>query len=226
MDGNGRWAKEKGQERIFGHLNGVESVRASLQAARRCGVKYLTLYAFSTENWNRPKEEVAALMDLLVNTIVGEIDELDKNEVRLAAIGDLGNLPDDCRRELERGMERTASNEKIQLNLALSYSSRWEITNAVKRIIRDGLKEENINDELISSYLTTSSIPDPELVIRTSGEKRISNFLLWQIAYAELHFTDCLWPDFREEHFYEAILDYQSRQRRFGKTSDQLETVV
>ena len=226
MDGNGRWAKEKGQERIFGHLNGVEAVRASLQAARRCGVKFLTLYAFSTENWNRPKEEVSALMDLLVNTIVGEIDELDKNEVRLAAIGDLGNLPEDCRRELERGMERTASNKKIQLNLALSYSSRWEITNAVKRIIGDGIKVDEINDELISSYLTTSSIPDPELVIRTSGEKRISNFLLWQIAYAELHFTDCLWPDFREEDFYEAILDFQSRQRRFGKTSDQLEITV
>jgi undecaprenyl diphosphate synthase len=226
MDGNGRWAREKGQDRIFGHLNGVDSVRASLQAARRCGVKFLTLYAFSTENWNRPKEEVAALMDLLVNTIVAEIDELDKNEVRLAAIGDLGNLPDDCRRELERGMERTATNEKIQLNLALSYSSRWEITNAVKRIIRDGLKEEVIDDELISSYLTTSLIPDPELVIRTSGEKRISNFLLWQIAYAELHFTDRLWPDFREEDFYEAIVDFQSRQRRFGKTSDQLEPIV
>lgn len=226
MDGNGRWAREKGQDRIFGHLNGVDSVRASLQAARRCGVKFLTLYAFSTENWNRPKEEVTALMDLLVNTIVAEIDELDKNEVRLAAIGDLGNLPDDCRRELERGMERTATNEKIQLNLALSYSSRWEITNAVKRIIRDGLKEEVIDDELISSYLTTSLIPDPELVIRTSGEKRISNFLLWQIAYAELHFTDRLWPDFREEDFYEAIVDFQSRQRRFGKTSDQLEPIV
>jgi len=226
MDGNGRWAKEKGQERIFGHLNGVESVRASLQAARRCGVKYLTLYAFSTENWNRPKEEVAALMDLLVNTIVAEIDELDKNEVRLAAIGDLGNLPEGCRMELERGMERTATNDKIQLNLALSYSSRWEITNAVKRIIREGLKENDINDELISSYLTTSSIPDPELVIRTSGEKRISNFLLWQIAYAELHFTDCLWPDFREENFYDAIVDFQSRQRRFGKTSDQLESAL
>ena len=226
MDGNGRWAKEKGQERIFGHLNGVESVRASLQAARRCGVKYLTLYAFSTENWNRPKEEVAALMDLLVNTIVAEIDELDKNEVRLAAIGDLGNLPEGCRMELERGMERTATNNKIQLNLALSYSSRWEITNAVKRIIREGLKENDINDELISSYLTTSSIPDPELVIRTSGEKRISNFLLWQIAYAELHFTDCLWPDFREENFYDAIVDFQSRQRRFGKTSDQLESAL
>ena len=226
MDGNGRWAKEKGQERIFGHLNGVESVRASLQAARRCGVKYLTLYAFSTENWNRPKEEVAALMDLLVNTIVAEIDELDKNEVRLAAIGDLGNLPEGCRMELERGMERTATNDKIQLNLALSYSSRWEITNAVKRIIREGFKENDINDELISSYLTTSSIPDPELVIRTSGEKRISNFLLWQIAYAELHFTDCLWPDFREENFYDAIVDFQSRQRRFGKTSDQLESAL
>ena len=226
MDGNGRWAREKGQDRIFGHLNGVDSVRASLQAARRCGVKFLTLYAFSTENWNRPKEEVAALMDLLVNTIVAEIDELDKNEVRLAAIGDLSNLPDDCRHELERGMERTASNDKIQLNLALSYSSRWEITNAVKRIIRDGLKEDVIDDELISSYLTTSLIPDPELVIRTCGEKRISNFLLWQIAYAELHFTDRLWPDFREEDFYEAIVDFQSRQRRFGKTSDQLEPIV
>jgi len=222
MDGNGRWARSQGRERIFGHLHGVEAVRASLQAATKCGVKYLTLYAFSTENWNRPKHEVDALMNLLVQTIVSELDELDKNEVRLHAIGDLENLPDNCREELIKGMERTSKNKRINLILALSYSSRWEIVHAIKQMIVDKVAVDKIDNELVSAYLTTASFPDPELLIRTSGEHRISNFLLWQIAYAELYFTDTLWPDFREEDFYEAVADYQSRERRFGKTSEQL----
>lgn len=177
MDGNGRWAKSQGQERIFGHFNGVEAVRESLKACVELGVKHLTLYAFSTENWNRPKAEVDALMDLLVKTIVNEMEELQGNQVRLNAIGDIENLPTDCRSELKRGMELTAKNAKIQLNLALSYSSRWEIRNAVQGIIKDGVEADKVNDELISSYLSTAGIPDPELLIRTSGEKRISNFL-------------------------------------------------
>jgi undecaprenyl diphosphate synthase len=221
MDGNGRWAKSQGKERIFGHFNGVEAVRASLKAATKAGVKYLTLYAFSTENWNRPKEEVEALMNLLVQTIMGEIEELDKNEVRLHTIGNIDNLPTSCQAELERGMERTKNNSKINLILALSYSSRWEIGNAIKQIISEGIEEE-ITDELISSYLTTAAFPDPELLIRTSGEIRISNFLLWQIAYSELYFTETLWPDFSEEDFFKALVDYQSRERRFGKISEQL----
>lgn len=224
MDGNGRWAKSQGKERIFGHFNGVEAVRASLKAATKAGVKYLTLYAFSTENWNRPKEEVEALMNLLVHTIVEEIDELDKNEVRLHTIGDTASLPESCKTELERGMERTAHHSRVNLILALSYSARWEILNAVKQIVSQGIKEENITEEIISKHLTTAPFPDPELLIRTSGEKRISNFLLWQIAYAELHFTETFWPDFNEEDFYKAICDYQSRERRFGKTSEQIKS--
>jgi undecaprenyl diphosphate synthase len=222
MDGNGRWAKEQGKDRIFGHLNGVESVRAALKAATACGVQHLTLYAFSTENWNRPESEVNALMDLLVQTILNEIDELHSNEVRLHTIGDISNLPQHCIETLQKGMQQTAHNSKINLYLALSYSSRWEITEAVRQIIRDQIKPEEISPELISSHLHTKGVPDPELVIRTSGERRISNFLLWQIAYAELHFTPTLWPDFRENDFYQAILDYQKRERRFGKTSEQL----
>jgi undecaprenyl diphosphate synthase len=222
MDGNGRWAKSQGKDRIFGHFNGVEAVRASLKAATKAGVKYLTLYAFSTENWSRPKEEVEALMNLLVQTIMGEIEELDKNEVRLHTIGNIDNLPASCQAELEKGMERTKDNSKINLILALSYSSRWEIGNAIKQIISEGIEEEEITDELISSYLTTSAFPDPELLIRTSGEIRISNFLLWQIAYSELYFTETLWPDFSEEDFFKALVDYQSRERRFGKISEQL----
>lgn len=222
MDGNGRWAKSQGKDRIFGHFNGVEAVRASLKAATKAGVKYLTLYAFSTENWNRPKEEVEALMNLLVQTIMGEIEELDKNEVRLHTIGNIDNLPASCQAELEKGMERTKHNSKINLILALSYSSRWEIGNAIKQIVSEGIEEEEITDELISSYLTTSAFPDPELLIRTSGEIRISNFLLWQIAYSELYFTETLWPDFSEEDFFKALVDYQSRERRFGKISEQL----
>lgn len=222
MDGNGRWATKKGQERIFGHLNGVESVRRSLKAAMNIGVNYLTLYAFSTENWNRPKEEVDALMDLLVQTIIKEIDELDENGVRLKAIGDLEILPVSCRNELLEGIKRTSGNKKITLVLALSYSSRWEIVNAVREIVKDGVEPDKITSELLTDHMTTAGIPDPELMIRTSGERRISNFLLWQIAYAELYFTDTLWPDFDEEEFYKAIADYQSRERRFGKTSQQL----
>ena len=225
MDGNGRWAKNQGRERIFGHFNGVEAVRASLKAATKCGVKHLTLYAFSTENWNRPKEEVEALMNLLVQTIMSELDELDKNGVRLRTIGDIENLPENCREELQKGMERTAHNNVIELILALSYSSRWEIVNAVQAIIKEGISAENITNDVISQHLTTSPFPDPELLIRTSGEKRISNFLLWQIAYAELYFTETLWPDFDEEEFYKAIIDYQARERRFGQTSEQISSI-
>jgi undecaprenyl diphosphate synthase len=224
MDGNGRWAKSQGKERIFGHFNGVEAVRASVKAATKAGVKYLTLYAFSTENWNRPKEEVDALMNLLVHTIVEEIEELNKNEVRLYTIGDTQSLPESCQLELKNGMERTAQNHRLNLILALSYSARWELTEAIKKIIDAKIDASHITDALIDSYLTTKDYPDPELLIRTSGEKRISNFLLWQIAYAELHFTETLWPDFNEEDFYKAICDYQSRERRFGKTSEQLNT--
>lgn len=222
MDGNGRWAKSQGRERIFGHFNGVEAVRASLKAATRSGVRYLTLYAFSTENWNRPKEEVDALMNLLVQTIVGEVDDLDRNEVRLHAIGDLENLPDACRSELFGAMERTRDNERVNLILALNYSARWEMTHAVKEIVASGIPASRITSQVISDHLSTRSFPDPELLIRTSGEMRISNFLLWQIAYAELYFTDILWPDFNEQEFFKALIDFQGRERRFGKTSEQI----
>jgi undecaprenyl diphosphate synthase len=222
MDGNGRWAKSQGQDRIYGHLSGVRSVRESLEAARELGVKYLTLYAFSTENWNRPKKEVAALMDLLVKTIVGEIDELDKNGVRLEAIGDLEHLPESCKKELQGGIDRTKNNQEITLILALSYSSRWEIIEAIKGMINSGVKAEEVNEELIHNYLSTHDFPDPELMIRTSGEQRISNFLLWQLAYSELYFTDTFWPEFRKKDFFEAIAEFQSRERRFGKTSEQI----
>lgn len=222
MDGNGRWAQEKGQERVYGHLNGVESVRATLKAAMASGVKYLTLYAFSTENWNRPKKEVDALMNLLVNTITNEIAELNRNGVKLTAIGNLAALPDNCKKELQSAIELTEKNESTTLVLALSYSSRWELTNAVREIVAAGYSPEQINEHIIQEHLTTKGLPDPELLIRTSGESRISNFLLWQIAYAELYFTETLWPDFREEDFYAALLDYQSRERRFGLISEQL----
>ncbi len=222
MDGNGRWAQNQGQERIFGHLNGVEAVRATLKAARRVGVKHLTLYAFSTENWNRPEEEVSALMDLLVQTIVQEVRELDENDVKLNAIGALNELPEPCAAELKAAIQRTASNTGIELILALSYSARWEILHATKRLIEQGIAAEDITEERFSAELCTSGIPDPELIVRTSGERRLSNFLLWQSAYAELHFTPKFWPDFREDDFYEAIRDYQQRQRRFGKTTEQI----
>ncbi len=226
MDGNGRWAQQKGELRIFGHTSGVESVREALSAAGEIGVKYLTLYAFSTENWSRPKEEVDALMDLLVKSISSEIESLHENEVRLKTIGDISNLPVSCQNALADAMERTKDNKKVTLILALSYSSRWEITKAIskmaKEIEENNLKSDEINEQLISSYLSTADYPDPELLIRTSGESRISNFLMWQMAYTELFFTDTLWPDFTKESFFEAIVDYQDRERRFGKTTEQL----
>jgi len=226
MDGNGRWAKNHGKARVFGHMNGVNGVREALTGAGEIGVKYLTLYAFSTENWDRPMEEVSALMDLLVQTIVKEIDALEERKVRLMAIGDLTLLPDQCRKALEAAIERTRVNDRITLVLALSYSSRWEITKAVRQIaesVKDGtLEPDNIDQNTIRTYLETRNIPDPELVIRTSGEKRISNFLLWQIAYSELYFTQTLWPDFKKEHFFEAVIAYQNRERRFGKISEQI----
>ena len=226
MDGNGRWAQQKGELRIFGHTSGVESVREALSAAGEIGVKYLTLYAFSTQNWSRPKEEVDALMDLLVKSISSEIESLHENEVRLKTIGDISNLPVSCQNALADAMERTKDNKKVTLILALSYSSRWEITKAIskmaKEIEENNLKSDEINEQLISSYLSTADYPDPELLIRTSGESRISNFLMWQMAYTELFFTDTLWPDFTKESFFEAIVDYQDRERRFGKTTEQL----
>ncbi len=228
MDGNGRWAKKHGQERLYGHGFGVESVRETLKAAKELKVEYLTLYAFSTENWNRPKEEVDGLMDLLVRSIANEVDELNESNVRLTAIGDLAGLPNGCQQELESAMEKTASNTGITLVLALNYSARWEILNAVQQIAKDvqtnSLPVEAIQQDLFSDYLSTKSIPDPELLIRTSGEHRVSNFLLWQIAYTEFHFSDVLWPDFKKEHLYEAVIDFQNRERRFGKISEQIQS--
>ncbi len=226
MDGNGRWAKMKGKRRMFGHENGVTAVREVAEAAAEIGVKYLTLYAFSTENWNRPKYEIQALMRLLVNTINNETKTLNKNNIRLLAIGDLHSLPKDCYNQLNEAISNTAHNTRMTLVLALSYSSRWEIENAMKEIakrIKDNKMEiDDINQKSISNFLTTANIPDPELLIRTSGEYRISNFLLWQIAYSELYFPSKLWPDFRKEDLFEAIVEYQGRERRFGKTSEQL----
>lgn len=226
MDGNGRWAKQKGEERIYGHENGVKSVRETVEAAAELGVKYLTLYAFSTENWNRPQEEVIALMQLLVHTISAETVTLNKNNIRLQAIGDLKSLPTDCYTELQEAIKKTASNTRTTLVLALSYSSRWELIHAVQQIAQKiqtkELSPSGIDEQTINAHLCTAEMPEPELMIRTSGEHRISNFLLWQLAYAELYFTDKLWPDFRKEDFYEAIVDYQNRERRFGKTSEQL----
>lgn len=226
MDGNGRWAKANGEHRVVGHATGVRSVREALVAATEVGVQYLTLYAFSTENWNRPANEVAALMDLLVQTIAGELDELNKNGVRLKAIGDVNSLPPNCRETLLSAIENTANNDRITLVLALSYSSRWEILHMTRNIARAAkngeIDPEAIDEKMIGEQLTTAGIPDPELLIRTSGEQRISNFLLWQIAYAELWFTPVLWPDFKKEHLFSAILDYQNRERRFGLISEQV----
>ena len=226
MDGNGRWAKHNGFQRFVGHQEGVKSVKAVVEAAAEIGVKFLTFYAFSTENWNRPKEEVDALMSLLVATIRSETEDLNKNNIRLKAIGNIAMLPESVQKELNETIEETSQNTGLNLVIALSYSSRWEIKNAIQNIIQDiedkRITKDIINDDLISNYLTTRDIPDPELLIRTSGEYRISNFLLWQIAYAELYFTQKFWPDFRKEDFFEAILDYQSRERRFGKISEQL----
>ncbi len=228
MDGNGRWAKGKGKFRIFGHKSGVISVRETTEACAELGIKYLTLYAFSTENWSRPKKEVDALMDLLVDTIEKEIPTLQKNSIRLTAIGNINSLPNGCQAKLQHAIEETKNNERMQLVLALSYSAKWDLTNCVKNIAQD-IKQgkidiEAINDDLIDSYLSTKGIPHPELLIRTSGEQRISNFLLWEIAYSELYFTPVLWPDFRKEDLYKALIDYQKRERRFGKTSEQIVT--
>jgi undecaprenyl diphosphate synthase len=221
MDGNGRWAKERGFDRIFGHQNGVTSVRETTEAAAEIGIEYLTLYAFSTENWSRPQSEVDALMELLIDTIEKETPTLNKNNVRLMAIGDLSRLPGSAAEKLQRCIALTSKNTGLALVLALSYSSRWEITNALKNICTEVLAGnyniEDINDELISNHLTTKSIPDPDLMIRTSGEERISNFLLWQLAYSELYFTKTHWPEFRKENFYQAIYEFQQRERRFGK---------
>lgn len=226
MDGNGRWAKKRGNSRVFGHKHGVTSVREVTEASAELGIKYLTLYAFSTENWNRPKLEVDALMSLLVSTISAETGTLMKNNVRLQAIGCRENLPSGVQKQLNECIDETSKNTGLTLTLALSYSSRWEIQQAVKSIasdVKSGVLEiESINDETIASYMTTAGMPDPELMIRTSGEQRISNFLLWQLAYSELYFCDILWPDFRREDYYRALLSYQSRERRFGKTGDQL----
>jgi undecaprenyl diphosphate synthase len=227
MDGNGRWAKRKGNKRIFGHQNGVNAVRETVEAAAELGIKYLTLYAFSTENWRRPKMEIDALMSLLVSTINNETETLMKNNVRLLAIGDMQALPESVAGKLKEAMKDTEKNNGLSLVLALSYSSRWEIVEAVKKIAHDikdqKISVEDINHDTFMQKLATAGMPDPELLIRTSGEYRISNFLLWQIAYAELYFTETLWPDFRKENLYEAIVDYQCRERRFGKTSEQMQ---
>ncbi len=226
MDGNGRWAAKHGKARIMGHENGVESVRDVVEGAGEIGVEHLTLYAFSTENWDRPKAEVDALMGLLVHAIEAETKSLMKNNVRLSVIGDVEAMPDNVRNKLNGCIAILQSNTGLNLVLALSYSGQWDIVNAVKNMVNDAILEKiepgKINNELFKSYLSTSSIPDPELLIRTSGEFRISNFLLWQIAYSELYFTEKLWPDFRKEDLFEAIFDYQNRERRFGKTSEQL----
>jgi len=227
MDGNGRWAMQQGQSRSFGHEHGVIPVKECAEAAAELQIQYLTLYAFSTENWNRPKDEVMALMGLLVETINKEVETLQKNNIRLQAIGDIQSLGEGPGEKLREAVDATKNNSGLTLILALSYSSRWEITNAVKKISTDvlngTLSVDQISENTINQYLETHNIPDPELLIRTSGELRISNFLLWQIAYAELCFTTKLWPDIRKDDFFEAILEFQGRERRFGKTSEQLE---
>ena len=227
MDGNGRWAKERGLNRANGHQEGVVAVRKNVEAAIQANVKFLTIYAFSTENWNRPDEEVDALMELMVHAIVKETPDLIKQGVQLLAIGDYDRLPDKTKCALKQCIEETRDGNIITLVLALSYSSKWEITHAARKIVEDVQNKQltigDLNEELLSDYLSTKGIPDPDLLIRTGGEKRISNFLLWQLAYAELYFTDTYWPDFREEHLYKAISDFQCRERRFGKTSEQIE---
>jgi undecaprenyl diphosphate synthase len=226
MDGNGRWAKKQGKPRVYGHQKGVESVKKAVEYAGEIGIEYLTLYAFSTENWNRPQEEVNALMQLLVSTLNGQIESLNKNNVKLLTIGDIESLPAECIEELNEAKETTAKNTGLNLVLALSYSAKWEIIEATKKIARkvknNELNIEDINDKIISNHLSTKGIPDPELLIRTSGEMRISNFLLWQLAYAELYFTQKLWPEFDKQDFEQAIIDYQNRERRFGMISEQI----
>jgi undecaprenyl diphosphate synthase len=226
MDGNGRWAKNQGKFRSFGHESGVISVKDIVEGCADIGVKYLTIYAFSTENWNRPIDEVNALMELLISTINNETDTLNKNNIRLNAIGDIASLPQKCIDDLKSAMDKTAANTTCTLTLALSYSAKWEILEAAKKVAllaqNNQVKIEELTEADFSSQLTTVGMPDPELMIRTSGEHRISNFLLWQMAYTELYFTETLWPDFRREDLFEAIVDYQKRERRFGKISEQL----
>ncbi|PKP50163.1 MAG: isoprenyl transferase [Bacteroidetes bacterium HGW-Bacteroidetes-11] len=230
MDGNGRWAKSRGEMRVFGHQNGVESVRQTSTAAAELGVEFLTLYAFSTENWKRPKCEVDALMSLLVQTLNSELGTLMENNIRLKAIGNINKLQPDCYKQLLETMDKTRDNNRMDLILALNYSGRWEITQAAARIAAEvkagNLDPETIDQDIFENYLETHNIPDPELLIRTSGENRISNFLLWQAAYSELYFTPKLWPDFRKDDLYEAILDYQNRERRFGMISEQINQVT
>ncbi|MBO2011950.1 isoprenyl transferase [Hymenobacter negativus] len=226
MDGNGRWAKQRGGLRVFGHQSAITAVRETVEEAAELGVRYLTLYAFSTENWNRPALEVMALMQLLVHTIRQETATLLKNSIRLEAIGDITTLPGNCQRELAEAMELTKGGTRMTLVLALSYSGRWDLTQAAKRMATDvasgKLQPADVTEATVSRYLVTANMPDPELLIRTSGEQRISNFLLWQLAYTELYITDLLWPDFRKQHFQDAIRAYQRRERRFGKTSEQV----
>ena len=226
MDGNGRWAKKQGAERIFGHKSAIKSVKEITECCAELGVEYLTLYAFSTENWKRPKLEVDGLMRLLVSSLKKEMKTLQDNQVKLTAIGNLDNLPKVCQKELKEAMELTRYNTRLQLTLALSYSGRWELLNAIKQMaeeVRQGkIEVSDIDQDMLASHLETKGIPDPELLIRTSGEMRVSSFLLWQIAYTELFFTDVLWPDFRKEHLYQALLAYQSRERRFGRISEQV----
>ncbi len=230
MDGNGRWAQEKGEDRLFGHLHGVESVRNIVEGCAELGIEYLTLYAFSTENWDRPANEVSGLMEILVDTIRNEVPTLNKNNIKLHVIGDINMLPTNAHKALQEALHETSTNTGLNLVMALSYSSRWELVNAVKNIaiaVQAGnLLPENVTQQTLQNYLSTSNFPDPELMIRTSGEYRISNFLLYQLAYAELYFTDTRWPDFRKENLYEAIVDYQSRERRFGKTGQQINTQI
>ncbi len=226
MDGNGRWARKRGRERIFGHHQGVKSVRKVIEAASELGIRYLTLYAFSTENWNRPDEEVSALMDIMVESLNNETETLLKNNISIKVIGDLDRLSDKVRDRLRETIRITSAGTRLKLVVALSYSSRWEISEACRRIARQvkngQLNVEDINEQTVNENLETSDIPEPELMIRTSGEKRISNFLLWQLAYTELYFTEKLWPDFGKEDFYKAVADFQKRERRYGKTSEQL----
>jgi len=226
MDGNGRWAKQHGKPRVFGHQSGVKAVREITEVAAELGVEYLTLYAFSTENWNRPKFEVNALMTLLVETVRKEVKVLNKNNIRLTAIGDLSRLPSKSQKALQKAIDDTSGNTRMTLVLALNYSAKWEIMQAVKslanKVEAGTLSSEAIDEEIFTNALATKGMPDPELLIRTSGETRISNFLLWQIAYSELYFTPTFWPDFRKNNLYKAILDYQNRERRFGKTSEQV----
>lgn len=230
MDGNGRWAKKRGLPRVAGHKRGVDTVKDIVEACAEIGVKYLTLYTFSTENWKRPKEEVSTLMRLLLNSLRDRVDELNENDIRLTTIGDTDSLPYEVQKQLKADIERTKNNKKMILNLALSYSGRWEIIEAVKKISKavekGDLKPDEINEQLFSKFLTTKDLPDPDLVIRTSGEFRVSNFLLWQIAYSEFVITDIYWPDFNRHHLYESIRAFQKRERRFGKVSEQIKKEV